>query len=167
MALDYPSTRSSDLGLSARLDRNEALRDAGLLLIRAALAAVFVFHGAQKLFGVWGGGGLAGTASGFGAMGLPLPYASAVAAGSAEFFGGLLLLLGLLVRPAALVMAFTMAVATFVHLPNGFALSKGGAEYALTLLLVLSALVLLGGGRLGVGRLFAAGRREPVLVPAH
>ena len=167
MALDYAPTHPSDLGLSARLDRNETLRDAGLFLIRAALAAVFIFHGAQKLFGVWGGGGIAGTASGFGAMGLPLPYASAVAAGSAEFFGGVLLLLGLFVRPAALVMAFTMAVATTVHLPAGFALSKGGAEYALTLLLVLSALVLLGSGRWGVGRLLGAGRREPALVPAH
>ena len=163
MALDYANPRLSD-----RLARAETLRDVGLFLIRAALATVFVFHGAQKLFGVWDGGGLAGTAAGFGKMGLPLPYASAVAAGSAEFFGGVLLLLGLFVRPAALVMAFTMAVATYVHLPAGFALSKGGAEYALTLLLVLAALVLLGGGRWGVGRLFAAARqREPVPALAH
>lgn len=165
MALETTTVRSSDPRLSDRLDRNENLRDAGLFIIRAALAAVFVYHGAQKLFGAWGGGGLAGTEAGFRSMGLPLPYASALAAGSAEFFGGVLLLLGLMVRPAALVMAFTMVVATAVLLPAGFNAQKGGAEYPLTLLLVLIALVLLGGGRWGVGRLFRSGRRES--APVH
>ena len=157
------------LSLSDRLDANQTLRDAGLFLVRAMLAAVFVFHGGQKLFGWFGGYGVEGTAGFFASVGIPLPYLSVLAAGGAEFFGGILLLLGLFVRPAAAVMSVTMLVATVVvHLPHGFDARGNGAEYPMTLAAVLAGLALLGGGRWAVGQLFRAGRGlQPVPALAH
>lgn len=138
--------------LSTRLDRNESLRDFGLLILRLMLAVVFVFHGAQKLFGWFDGYGLTNTAKAFESMNFPLPMASAIAAGSAEFFGAIFLALGLFFRPAALVMAFTMFVASYVHLPAGFAAPKG-LEYPLTLAIALLTLAFTGSGRFALGRL--------------
>ena len=115
------------------------------LPVRLAIGVTFVAHGAQKLFGSFGGYGLEGTASWMASMGLEPGLLSAVMAGSAEFFGGLLLILGLLVRPAALVLAVTMLVAIFVvHLEGGLFLVNNGYEYALALLAVT---VGAGGGR--------------------
>src|SRR5262245_31308761 len=85
--------------------------DAGLLAIRIGVAAVLIFHGAQKLFGLFGGHGIAGTAGFMASIGIPFATASAVLAGSAEFFGGLALLLGVGTRIAAIPMIFTMLVA--------------------------------------------------------
>lgn len=77
----------------------------------------------------------------------------AILAGSAEFFGGLALILGLLTRPAALVAAFTMLVAIFsVHISNGLFAADGGYEYALVLMVALIALVIQGGGYLSMDK---------------
>ena len=124
--------------------------DVGLFLIRAMLATVFMFHGSQKLFGWFGGYGFEATVKAFGGMGMPYPAISVGLAGSAEFFGGLCLLLGLCPRLAAIPMAFTMGVAVAtVHLHNGFS-GQGGMEFPLTLGVVLLALVFTGGGRIAV-----------------
>lgn len=141
--------------LSNKLDRNEALRDFGLLLMRLILAVVFVYHGSQKLFGWFGGYGLAVTAERFESMNFPVPMASAVAAASAEFFGAILLALGLFFRPTALVMAFTMFVASYVHLVimNGGFQAPKGMEYPLTLAIALLALAFTGPGRIALGRM--------------
>jgi len=125
--------------------------DVGLLLLRLMLGVVFIFHGGQKLFGLFGGYGLTATAGAFESMGLPLPMASAIAAGSAEFFGGILLILGLLFRPAAAVMAFTMIVASWTHLSGGFPAPQG-FEYPLTLGIALITLALTGAGRFALDR---------------
>ncbi len=78
-------------------------------------------------------------------------YLMAILAGSAEFFGGLALVLGLLTRPAAVVAGFTMLVAIFsVHIGNGLFASNNGYEYALTLLVVLVSLAIQGGGYLSL-----------------
>ena len=143
---------ASASSIAARLDRNEGLRDFGLLLLRLMLAVVFVYHGSQKLFGWFDGYGLKNTADAFGSMGFPLPMASAIAAGSAEFFGAILLALGLFFRPAALVMAFTMFVASYVHLPGGFQAPKG-LEFPLTLAVALLSLAFTGPGRIALGKL--------------
>src|SRR5690606_15411983 len=115
--------------------------------LRVPAGIIFVAHGAQKLFGSFGGYGLEGTAGWMASIGLEPGYLMALAAGSAEFFGGLALLLGLLTRPAALALAFTMLVAIFaVHLPNGLFMSNNGYEFGLALLAVSVALVFNGGG---------------------
>lgn len=136
--------------------------DIGLFLIRAALAAVFIFHGGQKLFGLFGGHGLDATAQWMAGNGIPLPTLSALLAGSAEFFGGIALLLGVGARIAAVPMAFTMLVAILTAHPTGFDSRSGGMEYPLTLGLVLVAIALLGAGRLTLGRLVTA-----VLAPSR
>lgn len=128
--------------------------------MRAMLAAVFVFHGSQKLWGWFGGSGLAGFAGYLEKLGTPLPQAGAVAAGSAEFFGGLALLLGVATRLATIPMTFTMLVAAFVA-HKGFSLAAGGNEYALTLAVMLIALGLLGPGRWTVPQAIRAVRGQP------
>lgn len=127
------------------------------LLMRLSAGAIFAAHGAQKLFGSFGGGGLEGTAQWMASIGLQPGYLMALAAGSAEFFGGIALLLGLLTRPAACVLAMTMLVAVItVHLPNGLFLSNNGYEFGLALLAITGALVLNGGGKLSLDSMLSA-----------
>lgn len=146
-------------------NRQARLNDVALLLVRSIVAAVFIFHGSQKLFGLFGGHGISGTAAWMGSIGIPLPTFSAVAAGSTEFFGGIALLLGLGVRVAVIPMAFTMVVAIFSVHGGSFDVQKGGMEYPLTLLVVLASFVLTGAGSLTVARLWSAVRsRESAQV---
>jgi len=127
------------------------------LLMRLSAGVIFAAHGAQKLFGSFGGGGLEGTAQWMASIGLEPGYLMALAAGSAEFFGGIALLLGLLTRPAAFVLAMTMLVAVItVHLPNGLFLSNNGYEFGLALLAITGALVLNGGGKLSLDLMLSA-----------
>jgi len=78
----------------------------------------------------------------------------ALLTGGAEFFGGLALLLGLAVRPASMLLAFTMLVAIVsVHLPNGLFLSNSGYEFALALLGISITLLILGAGRWSLDKL--------------
>lgn len=127
------------------------------LLMRISAGVIFAAHGAQKLFGSFGGGGLEGTAQWMASIGLQPGYLMALAAGSAEFVGGIALLLGLLTRPAAFVLAMTMLVAVItVHLPNGLFLSNNGYEFGLALLAITGAIVLNGGGKLSLDRLLSA-----------
>jgi putative oxidoreductase len=126
--------------------------DLGLLVIRLMIGFVGIYHGSQKLF-AWpfGGGGIAGTAEFMTKLNLPAPTAAAVAAGSAEFFGGLLLALGLFARIGAVFFAFTMGVAVFmVHWKSGFGAQSGGYEYPMTLMAVLIGLVISGPGRYAI-----------------
>jgi putative oxidoreductase len=114
------------------------------------LGVVFVFHGGQKLFGLFGGHGLGGMADFLDGLGVPVPMVSAVLAGCAEFFGGLALLCGFGVRIAVLPMVFTMLVASFAVHGDAFSVQKGGMEYPLTLAVVLVGLGLTGAGRFTV-----------------
>ena len=126
------------------------------LAVRIPLGIIFVAHGAQKLFGWFGGYGLEGTAQWMDSIGLSPGLPLALLAGGAEFFGGLALLLGLLVRPASVALAFTMLVAIFsVHFSKGFFLANGGFEYGLALLATTVALAISGGGRLSLDRALA------------
>ena len=116
------------------------------------MGAVFVAHGGQKLFGLWDGPGLAGTAAFFTTLGLPYPSPLALLVAITEFAGGALLVLGALTRWAALALAIDMGVAIWkVHYANGFFLSgrRGqGFEFALVLLGALLCLMLTGSGGL-------------------
>ena len=141
----------------------------GPAVLRLALGAIFVAHGAQKLFGIWGGAGLAGTAGGFSQMGLQPAYALATLAGVVEFGGGILLLLGAFTVPSAILLTLTMLVAMWkVHLANGFFLNwthtpgQGhGYEYSLSLIGGLVCLALTGPGALSIdGRRAESARAE-------
>lgn len=130
------------------------------LALRLPLGIVFIAHGAQKLFGWFGGYGLEGTGQWMASIGLHPGYAMALLAGSAEFFGGIALLLGLLVRPAAAALAFAMLVAIFsVHIGHGLFMANNGIEYALALLAASVSLLVSGGGRLSADAALAAPAR--------
>jgi putative oxidoreductase len=122
------------------------------LALRLAGGAIFVAHGAQKLFGAFGGYGLEGTGQFFDSVGLSPGYLMALLAGAVEFFGGLAL-----IRPTAAALAFAMLIAVFaVHFSKGFFLDKGGYEYALAMLAVSVSLVFSGGGRISLDRVQSA-----------
>lgn len=124
---------------------------------RLAAGVIFTAHGAQKLFGWFGGYGLEGTAGWMASIGLEPGYLLALLAGSAEFFGGLLLILGLLVRPSAIVLAITMLVAIVcVHLEHGLFMSNNGYEFGLALLAISAGLAIRGAGSVSVDRVIQA-----------
>ena len=117
------------------------------LALRLAAGIIFMAHGGQKLFSWFGGYGLDGTGAWMASIGLEPGYFLALMAGSAEFFGGLFLIVGLLVRPAASVLALTMLVAiATVHLEHGLFMSNNGYEFALALLAISVGLVIRGAG---------------------
>jgi putative oxidoreductase len=123
----------------------------GLTLLRVVVGLTFMAHGAQKLFGWFGGHGLAGVGQWMESIGLAPGYLMALLAGRGEFFGGLALVVGLLVRPAAAVLAVVALVAMFsVHWVNGFFITNNGYEYALALLAVSVALLIDGAGKLSL-----------------
>ncbi len=121
------------------------------IALRIPVGTIFAAHGAQKLFGWFGGYGLEGTGQWMASIGLGPGFLMALMAGSAEFFGGLALIVGLLVRPAAAALAFTMIVAIFsTHISNGLFMSNNGYEFALALLAASVSLAISGGGRASI-----------------
>jgi len=124
------------------------------LALRLPIAIVFIAHGSQKLFGLFGGYGLTGTGQFMESIGLAPGVIMALFAGSAEFFGGLLILIGLLTRPAAIVLAITMLVAIFtVHISNGLFLANNGYEFGLALFAASLSLAFSGAGRFAIDNL--------------
>ncbi|EDP59809.1 DoxX family protein [Vibrio sp. AND4] len=121
------------------------------LALRIPIGLIFMAHGAQKLFGWFGGYGLEATAQWMASIGLGPGILMAFFAGSAEFFGGLFILLGLLTRPAAVALAFTMVIAIFsVHFENGLFLSNNGYEFGLALLAASVSLAFSGSGKVAM-----------------
>ncbi|WP_119681079.1 DoxX family protein [Indioceanicola profundi] len=143
--------QSAPTGLTAIADKAAPL---AYPLVRATAGLLLIPHGAQKLFGWFGGYGLSATGEFFATqLGMQPGWLFALGAGMVEFFGGLALVLGLLTRPAALAIAVLMAVAVFsVHLPNGFFWTDGGYEYPLMWGLIAIAIFLQGGGRYSLDR---------------
>ncbi len=128
----------------------------GSLALRIPVGIILAAHGAQKLFGWFGGYGLEGTRQWMESIGLAPGFLMALLAGSAEFFGGLFLIIGLLTRPAALVSAFTMVIAIFsVHIDNGLFMSNNGYEFALALFAATLALTFQGAGSISVDNVIA------------
>ena len=99
------------------------------LILRVPLGLILAAHGSQKLFSWFGGYGLEGTGQWMASIGFEPGYVMALLAGSGEFFGGLALLFGFLTRPAALVVAFTMAMAMSVHIGNGLFVANNGYHH--------------------------------------
>jgi putative oxidoreductase len=120
-------------------------------LVRVVCGLFLMPHGAQKLFGWFGGYGLNATGEFFAKLGLQPGYTMALLAGLVELVGGGLLVLGLFTRPAALGVVIMMAVVVFaVHLPLGFFWQDGGFEYPLMWGLIALAIFFRGGGRLSL-----------------
>jgi Predicted membrane protein len=123
----------------------------GLTILRVFVGIIFAAHGSQKLFGWFGGGGLAGTAQWMESIGLTPGTLMALLSGGTEFFAGLALIVGLLARPAALGLSFTLLVAIFsVHIHNGLFMANNGYEFALALLGGTVAVLLEGAGKLSI-----------------
>jgi putative oxidoreductase len=125
--------------------------DIGLLLLRLAIGLTLAAHGAQKLFGWFGGPGLEGTAQGLGALGFHPARRQAWLAGLAEAAGGVLLTLGFLTPlGAAVALAVMIVAAISVHLKNGFFSMAGGYELNFVIGAAVSALAFTGPGALSL-----------------
>ena len=119
--------------------------DAALLILRVVLGVIMIYHGWPKVTG------LGGVIEGFTQMGVPLPAVAAVFATVAEFFGGLLMLVGAFTDIAGLLFAIDMLGAiVLVHAKNGFAVNENGFEWPLALLSMSLAIALAGPGRYAV-----------------
>lgn len=136
--------------------------DVGLLVLRLALGLTIAAHGAQKLFGWFGGGGLEGTGQFFTMSGYPSGKAMAVVAGLTETLGGLGLLFGLLTPLAGAAVLGTMINALAVKWGGGF-FAPEGVEYEVLLAAGAAGLALTGPGRLAVDR-YLPGLKEHRLV---
>ncbi|WP_226646280.1 DoxX family protein [Mesobacillus subterraneus] len=122
-----------------------------MLIIRLVIGILFIGHGAQKLFGWFGGYGLKGTGGWFESIGMRPGVTMALFAGLAELIGGILLGAGFLTPLAALMIAGTMLMAIVkVHAPNGLWSTANGYEYNLTLISVAIGLALIGPGKYAI-----------------
>jgi putative oxidoreductase len=135
--------------------------DFALLIVRVAVGIVLVAHGAQKVFGAFGGQGLAATVASLG----PIGYLVAVG----EFFGGAGLIVGFLCRFSAASNTIIMLGAiAMVHGKNGFFQSAGGFEYNLALIGLLLPTLIAGPGKFAIGRLLplpkVSGTDRPIMV---
>jgi putative oxidoreductase len=119
--------------------------DVSLLLVRVIVGIIFAAHGAQKMFGAFGGPGLAEIAKMMG----PIGYLVAIG----EFFGGLGLVVGFLSRfSAASLIVIMLGAIAMVHGQHGFFQSNNGFEYNLALIGLLLPILIAGPGRIAIGR---------------
>lgn len=142
-------------------DRLSALSDQADLMLRIATGLFLMPHGAQKLFGWFGGYGLDATGQFFTEqLGFSYGYLAALSAGSVEFFGGFALALGLLTRLSAFAVSILLLVAIPVHLSNGFFWTSGGYEYPLLWLIIALSFVVKGGTSYSIDKMIAAKKSE-------
>ncbi len=137
-----------------------------LMILRVFVGLLFAAHGAQKLFGWFGGRGLKATAAGLGTMGLHPAWLWAWTSALAEFGGGALLALGVLtpVAAAALICTMVMAIAK-VHGRKGFWNTNGGYEFNLTLIAAALTIGLAGPGAYALNpAIFARWPQLPLFV---
>jgi putative oxidoreductase len=122
--------------------------DVSLLILRVVVGVIFIAHGSQKLFGAWGGMGLAKTVEMMG--GGVLPYLVTIG----EFFGGVGLVFGFLSRfSAASIIVIMIGAIVKVHWAGGFFAPKG-FEYNLALIGLALPILLCGPGRFSIGQFF-------------
>ena len=128
--------------------------DAGLLVVRVVLGSILAAHGAQKLFGWFGGHGMAGTSGWLDSIGFKPARLHATVVGLAEFGGGVSLVLGLITPLGAAAVAGVMLVAVAtVHWSNGFFNASGGYEFNLLIIATAIALAITGPGEVSIDRL--------------
>lgn len=127
------------------------MEDLALLALRLLIGGLFIGHGGQKLFGWFGGYGLAGTGAFMESIGLRPGRQMAALAGFSEVLGGVLFIVGLFQPLAALMIGGAMMIAIAkVHGKNGLWSQNNGYEYNLVLLVLAAALALLGPGDLSL-----------------
>lgn len=127
----------------------------GLLIIRLVVGLSFVAHGAQKLFGWFGGYGPKGTGGWMESIGIKPGVAMAVMAGLMEFVGGALFAAGFGTVLASLLIIMTMVVAIVkVHGKNGYWATSGGYEYNLLLIAIAAGVAFMGAGTYSIDALF-------------
>ena len=124
--------------------------DIARLVLRVGVGGILAAHGAQKLFGWFGGHGITGTGKAMEAMGFKPGKPSALAAGISETAGGAMLVLGLATPATGAATASTMAVAATAHGPKGLFASNGGYEYPAVLGLCSAALAIAGPGKISL-----------------
>lgn len=126
----------------------------GLLLMRLVIGLAFIGHGAQKLFGWFGGYGPKGTGGWMESIGIKPGVMMAVLAGVLELVGGFMFAAGLLTPVAALLIVATMLGAIIkVHAPNGFWATSNGIEFPLTVLVIAAGVALTGPGSISLDAL--------------
>ncbi len=127
--------------------------DIALLIVRLVIGLGMAAHGAQKLFGWFGGYGLAGTGGFFEGLGFKPGKLFAAAAGLGEVGSGLLIALGIggALGPAVLVMVMLVAIAT-VHISKGFFVTNGGWELNAAYISVALVLAFTGFGAYSLDR---------------
>jgi putative oxidoreductase len=140
-------------------------KDLGLLLIRIGVGGTVAAHGAQKLFGWFGGHGIEGTAAAFEKGGFQPSRQHALAAAITETGAGALLALGLATPAAGTAMAGNMAVASDLHRPAGFFATSGGFEYPMVLGVTGVGVALTGPGRFSLDRLLGFRLARPWMAP--
>ena len=129
------------------------MKDWASIPLRFGIGIMFMYHGLQKAFGLFGGSGINGFAQMLKGLGFTPPVFWSYVVAYVELIGGLLLILGLLTRATSLLLAVLMVVAAVkVHLPNGFSFMKGGYEYNFIIICACLALTMLGGGKLSVNQ---------------
>ncbi len=148
--MSHPASPAPSLYIPALAGLYRGASCAAWPLVRVVTGLWMMPHGAQKLFG-WFGGNIEGVAGFFAKIGLTPALPLAYATGAVEFFGGLLLVLGLWTRPAAAAAAVLMLIAALkVHLANGFFWTEGGYEYPLMWAALALAVALRGAGPLSL-----------------
>ncbi len=139
--------------------------DLALLALRLGVGSVLFAHGAQKLFGWFGGSGLAGATENMEKMGFTPGRPNALAAGLGEAGGGTLLALGLATPLAGAAASATMATAVSVHAPSGFFAYADGFELPGVLGCASAALALAGPGRFSLDHLIGHSLNRTWMVP--
>lgn len=129
--------------------------DLASLILRLGLGIMFLAHGLQKVFGLFGGPGMDGFSKMLAGLGFSPAAFWAYLAAYVELLGGLALITGLSTRISSLLLLILIVVATVkVHLAKGFFLSNGGFEYNLIIASVCLALMIMGTGKYGINKKF-------------
>jgi putative oxidoreductase len=136
---------------------------AALLILRIVVGLLFIGHGSQKLFGWFGGHGPEGTGQFLDSLGYRPGRGMAIAAGGAEFFGGLFLALGFLTPLAsAMIIGVMLNAILSVHWSKGIWNSNGGLEFPLVMAAVAAAVSIAGPGRFSLDRALGIPVGRPV-----
>ncbi|MEE8276635.1 MAG: DoxX family protein [Alphaproteobacteria bacterium] len=145
------STSSTKLMIPALGGLYESLAPLAYPLIRFSAGLILMPHGAQKLFGWFGGGGISGTAGFFSSLGLEPAVPLVLLVGLVEFVGGLAIAIGLWTRLAAALAAIDLLATIYlVHFANGFFWNAGGYEFPLLWAIVMIAIVIRGGQKMSL-----------------